>query len=90
MISERFPVLDSKHRELVNFLFEGSQRSEELLFDFEKYGRRTKVRDNFLKITGLHKTNNPKYDTYTALSAGFIGIAPYTAKENNKDTNFLY
>jgi len=54
----------------------------------KRYFREVKVQTSFYQIDDIHEEG--KDLPYKSDLSGYLGIAPYTADEDNKERNFLW
>jgi hypothetical protein len=80
-------VFDDEHLLLQDAYFDGAAAKEDLEMTLGEFNRAT-------SLTGLNFLNIGKYSGSTrqfiSSYSGFVGIAPWTQKPEDKENNFLY
>ena len=85
--TEVVEVFDDEHLLLQDAYFQGGPAKEDFNLTLKEFNRASKLNGiNFLNIKE-YKGNTHKF---ISSYSGFIGIAPWTQKPDDKDNNFLY
>ena len=80
-------VFDDEHLLLQDAYFDGASAQEDLELTLGEFNRATSLEGlNFLKIEKFKGNTRKFISSYS----GFIGIAPWTQKPEDKENNFLY
>lgn len=66
----------------------GSYCKEEFKVGTDEFSRYLDIKQTFIDITGVDKNNG--FKTFESDYSGYIGIAPWTANEKEKEYNFMW